>query len=688
MTRYRVGVDTGGTFTDLLAIGDDGSELVVKVPSTPSEPARSLLNALQTLAETHGVDLGAIDLVLHGTTVGINALLQRRYPPAGLITTEGFRDILEIARQTIPGERGAIYVWVKPPRIVPVSRVREVGGRLDARGNEIRPLDEAALRSHAREYRAMGIKHIAVSFINSYVNPVHERRAREVLLDEYPECSVVISTDTLPEFREYERTVATVMNTILTPVVAEYVRAIQRGLQEHGVRAPLLIMKSSGGVTTGERAAVSPVQTALSGPVAAVLGLAWVGAQAGREDVITFDMGGTSTDVALVEGSQPAVVQEAMIDVYPLRVPTLDVVSVGAGGGSIARTGPGGSVRVGPESAGAIPGPACYGAGGEEATITDANVFLGRLGTRLAGGTVKLDPERAAAVVRRFADQLGVSPERAAAGILEIANFNMADAIRQVSIARGRDPRRFALIAGGGAGPLHAARLAELLEIPEVIIPLTPGVGCAVGLLASDVQEDLAVTEIQREEAADLAALSAKFERLEREVHHRLVAQGFAAEEIELRRSADLRYRGQRTELTVAVPGGTIDEAAFREMVHRFHEAYKSSFDYNYEGEQTTELVTLRVTGVVRLPHSLPAAPSSSGALPEARPVAARQVYFDGDGWVTASIYERDGLVAGASFDGPAIVEQYDTTTLVPPRHHAVVHPSGSLIITRTGELV
>jgi N-methylhydantoinase A len=391
-------------------------------------------------------------------------------------------------------------------------------------------------------------------------------------------------------------------------------------------------------------------------------------------------MGGTSTDVSLVEASKPAVVQEAMIGIYPLRVPTIDVASVGAGGGSIAWVAPGGFARVGPQSAGADPGPACYGRGGEDATITDANLFLGRLGTGLAGGTITLDRDAAKAAVERFAERVNMDPIAAAAGILEIANANMADAIRQVSVARGRDPRRFALVAAGGAGPLHACRLAEILEIPEVIVPPTPGVGCAVGLLASDVQEDLALTQIQKEREADLGALAAKYDTLETDVRSRLTGEGFAGDAIEIRRSADLRYQGQRTELTVPVPSGAIDQNAFAEMVHNFHEAYKANYDYNYEGEQPTELVTLRVTGVVRLPHSFPAAPASGGAL---EAVEQRDVYFGDGGWQSTPIYDRPTLPLGAEIAGPAIVDQYDTTTVVLPGWRALVHESGSLLITR-----
>lgn len=678
----RIGIDTGGTFTDLLATADDGRQWIVKVPSTPKEPSASLVNGVMTLVQQHQVAPADIEVVLHGTTVGINALLQGRYPPVGLVVTTGFRYLLELAKQTVKGERGAVYTWVKPTPIVPLERIREVGGRLDSRGGEVRPLDVADVEAAAEGFRQQGIAHVAVCLINAYASPVHEIAVREIFARVYPECSVDISSEILPEFREYERALATIMNALLKPVVADYIRRVEAGLRERGIGAPLFIMKSSGGVTTAARAQLQPVQSALSGPAAAVLGLADVGLKAGRADLITFDMGGTSTDVGIVDGGVPAIRHEATIGEFPLRTTTIDVVSVGAGGGSIAWVAPGGFARVGPQSTGADPGPACYDKGGTEAAISDANVYLGRLGTRLAGGSFLIRPELATAAIERYAEKLGMSPLEAASGILEVANNNMADAIRQISVRRGRDPRRFTLVAAGGAGPLHATRLAAILSIPEVLVPPAPGVGCATGLLASDVQEDLVTTEIRQERDIDPATIASRYANTEERVVSQLQAQGFAPDAIRLERSADLRYKGQRTELSVPVPPGPIDQDTVDAMVHNFHQAYHAAFDYDYEGEQPTELVNLRVRGIVSLARQGSAAPQAAGSTATAVPREHRQAYFEGAGWVETAIYHREDLPVGSTFSGPAIVEQYDATTVMYPGQVARVDASGSLLIT------
>ncbi len=675
---FRIGIDSGGTFTDLLAIDEHGTTRVIKVPSTPASPDLGVRNALAAFLKETGGDAGKIEAVLHGTTVAVNAILQRKFRPMGMLVTEGFSHIVEMARQTVPGERGSIYVWVKPPRIVPLANVREVPERMDARGGVITPFDENACRAQACWFRERQIDTVAVCFINAYAEGAHERRAREILLEEYPGCHVAISSETLPEYREYERAVTTCMSALLMPLLGDYVKKIQGHMAELGIAAPLYMMKSGGGASRADLAVEQPVHTALSGPAAAVVGSAWLGRNCGRSELITFDMGGTSTDVALIENGKPAMVSEVEVDVYPIRTPAIDVVTVGAGGGSLAWLAPGERLRVGPRSAGADPGPACYGRGGTEPAITDANVFLGRLGTKLAGGAVTLDIELAKVALTTFGAKLGLSALETARGILEIGEMNMADAIRQASVQKGRDPRLFTLTAGGGAGPLHASSLAEMLRIPEVLIPPSPGIGCSLGALVSDVREDVVMTDIQREEDADADRLRRNFDRLEKQATEALERQGFGAKDRVLARSADLRYRGMRTELNVTLPPGTIDATLIAALFDAFHDVHQQSYGYAYRGKQKIEVVNLRVTGLGKLRELRPKAVHGTGA---AAPVGTREVYFAPDGFRPTPIYARATLTPGTAFAGPAIVEQYDTTTVIHPGQHARVDDQGNLIV-------
>ena len=684
---YRVGIDSGGTFTDLQAIGGDGRVEIVKVPSTPHSPDRGFRNALEALLDRLDGDGGRIDAVLHGTTVAVNAILQRDFPPIGLLVTKGFRHILELGRQTVPGERGSIYVWVKPPRIVHLSKVREVSERLSSKGEIMTPFDDDECREAARWYRDNGIDTVAICFINAYVDGAHERRAKAIFADEHPECFVSISSETLPEFREYERAVTTCMNALLMPILGQYVRLLQGHLDALGIGAPLYIMKSGGGASRADLAIENPVHTALSGPAASVVGATWIGRAADRAELVTFDMGGTSTDVSLVEGGVPAKVSETDIDVYPIRTPSIDVVSVGAGGGSIAWLAPGDRLRVGPRSAGAVPGPACYGRGGEEPTISDANLYLGRLPESLAGGAVTLDRARAEAALAGLATRVGLSVLELASGIIEIAELNMADAIRQVSVQKGKDPRLFDLIASGGAGPLHGASLAEILHLRRILIPPSPGMGCSHGALVSDVREDYVLTDIQREADADVGRIATLFGELEQKAVAVLERQGFAPENRRIDRAADLRYRGMRTELTVPVSFGTIDAETVTAMFAGLHRAHATAYGYSYEGVQQVELVNLRVAGIGAMP-GFPIAPAESGETDASAYVTnQRQVHFGPDGWIDTPVIDRARLAAGTAFDGAAIVEQYDSTVLILPGQRAEIDALGNIVIqTRARE--
>ena len=677
----RVGIDSGGTFTDVQAIGDDGSVVVLKVPSTPQNPDIGFRYAMDALLARTGGDAARIDHVIHGTTVAVNALLQHEFPRIGLLVTTGFRHILELARQTVPGERGSIYVWVKPPRLVSLANVREVTERVNARGEVIDSFDEAECREAARWFREQGIATVAICFINSYANGDHERRAAGIFKDEHPDCLVSLSCETLPEFREYERAVTTCMNSLLMPILGRYVEDLQEHLVELGVDAPLYIMKSGGGASRADVAVDQPVYTALSGPAASVVGSAWIGRNAGYEDLITFDMGGTSTDVSLVEDGVPSLVSETELDVYPLRTPSIDVVSVGAGGGSIAWLAPGGRLAVGPQSAGADPGPACYGRGGKEATITDANLYLGRLPDTLAGGAVSLDRGLAEKALDRLGKRIGLSAEALAYGIVQIGELNMADAIRQVSVRKGRDPRLLTLVASGGAGPVHACSLGEILRVPRVLIPPSPGIGCSLGALVSNVREDFVITDIQHEADPDFERIRAVYRELEEKAGEVLRRQGFEGSQCRVERSADLRYRGMRTELTVSVKSGEMDNSAIREIFNRLHAAHEDAYGYSYSGQQQVELVNIRVAGVGLMPDVPGVQPSGDATGSRSRFTRRDKVCFGRDNWIDTPFYDRDGLGAGSAITGPAVVLQYDSTTVIHPGQSAAVDGSGNLVV-------
>ena len=510
---WRIGIDTGGTFTDLVALNDvTGEEKVFKTSSTPDDPSRAFLTAIEGVLDEIGTSASDITMLLHGTTVATNAVLEAKYSRLGLIVTKGYRDMLEVARQNVPGEFGAISWWIKPPRIVPLELVREADGRLNFKGEELRPLDEKQIRLAAQEYRELEVKAIAVSFLHSYQNPYHEERAREIILEEYPECFVSISSDVIREYREYERTLTTCLNTGLMPLLSTYLDRLNDRAGEGGVDAPLYIMKSSGGVATVDELIKRPIAASLSGPAAGVIAAAAISKAAGIDDVLTLDMGGTSTDMALIEGGIPRLLNEGKIDIYDIKSPMIDMTTVGAGGGSIAWLAGSKALRVGPQSAGSNPGPVCYGNGGTEPTITDANLVLGRIPPYLLGGAIPLDKQAAYdAIQTKIAEPLGLSVEKAAAGILEIATQNIASGIRVVSVRRGRDPRNYALFPFGGAGGLLVSPVANALDMRSILVPTAPGATAAAGLLYSNVRVDHVITDVQREDALNTERLNDEF---------------------------------------------------------------------------------------------------------------------------------------------------------------------------------
>jgi N-methylhydantoinase A len=689
--RIRIGIDTGGTFTDVVAVDEvTGEVATTKTPSTPADPAEGFLAGIDKVLGQLGLGGEAITAVSHGTTVATNKLLEGKVENLGFITTEGYRHILEIARQSVPDGYGNSYFWVKPDRIVPVDRVRTVGGRLSVTGEEIRPFNEQDARDAARFFKEQGIKSIGVCFLHSYANPVHERAMREILLEEYPEASISLSSDVLREYREYERSVTTLVDAAVKPNIRKYVENIAHRLEqftssEGGTReVPFYVMKSNGGVLSAAEVVHQPITTVLSGPAAGALGAARVAAAAGVAKVLTCDGGGTSTAVTVVVDGEPALTTEGEVGAYPTKIPMIDVVTVGAGGGSIAWVTPEGTLKVGPQSAGADPGPICYGQGGTEPTITDAHVLLGRIPPHLLGGEIPLDVEAARCGITELAERLGLSLEEAAAGILEISAWNQANALRQISVKRGLDVRDFTLVTFGGSGSLLACRLVDVLGLQGVLVPPNPGNLSAYGLLTVDVRNDYVRTHVRRADRLDYAEAQGLFDELTAEADQALAREGCAKEERRYVRTADLRYAGQAFEVRVDVPEGPIDDALAETVAKTFHAAHRALYGYDFAGDnsQHVEWVNLRVTGVgpIRKPELQQIA---AGKGVDAAVTGTRRAYFDESGWVDAVLVDRAALGAGDVVEGPAVLEEFGSTIPVHPGFTARVDEYGYVRINR-----
>ncbi|MCC6779424.1 MAG: hydantoinase/oxoprolinase family protein [Hyphomicrobiales bacterium] len=678
----RIGIDTGGTFTDIVSVDSrSGAMQVTKVASTPTNPAIGLVRGVEAILAQAGARPDAVAGLAHGTTVATNALLQGEIRDLGLIVTAGFRHILEIARQSVPEGYGNSYFWVKPDRIVPLHLVREVGGRLDFRGTELRALDEGDVVAAARYFRAQGVQAIGICLIHSYANPAHERRVAEIIGTEYPDCTLSLSSVVLPEYREYERTVTTLVDAFVKPYMERYLRRVHDQLGSRLEDKPFLVMQSSGGVASTEQVVKKPITTALSGPAAGALGSAVIAEIAGFPDVVTLDAGGTSTDLCLIEGGKPHVTNGGAVGAFPVRIPMIDIETIGTGGGSIAWITREGHLKVGPRSAGAEPGPMCYPNGGAEPTITDANLVLGRIPPALIGGGIALDVARARAGLAALAARLpgGLSVEALAHGIIEIANWNQANAIRQITIQRGIDPRRFALLSFGGAGPAQSPAVMDLIGMRACIVPPNPGNLSAFGLLAVDWRTDHIVTKVMHQDAIDLAAVAAIYGGLEQDATATLERDGIEQDRIRLVREADIRYAGQSMEVRVPAPGGAVDGSFLAALIQAFHAAHLRTFGYNYAGQQKVELVNFCVSGfgVIERPR-IPRLAARSGAPPARKSV--RPVFFDG-GFRDTPVYDRAALPPGFQLSGPAVVEEFGSTTVVFPHQHLEVDPHGILIV-------
>ncbi len=679
---YRLGVDVGGTFTDVLLIDESsGSTQRAKTPSTPADQSVGVLEGIRKVCALAGIEPSEVAHFLHGTTVATNAILEGKGARVGLVTTAGFRQVLQVARSFVPGGLAGWITWPKPTPLAHLEDTVEVPERVDTRGKVLVPLDEDAAQAALGHLRAQGVEALTVAFVNSFANPDHERRVGELAARELPGVPVSLSSEILPEIREYERTITTVANSYVRPIVGRYLESLERELRAGGVAASLHVLRSDGGLASIDTAEVAPVNLLISGPAGGVAGAVWAAGQAGYANLITFDMGGTSTDVALVEGGKARTGRETTVGDLTVRASSVDVRTVGAGGGSIAHVPElTRALRVGPQSAGAEPGPAAYGKGGTEPTVTDANVVLGYLPPRLIGGEMTLDVGVATAAVAKVADAMGLPDARtAAAGIVDIVNENMFGALRLVSVQQGYDPRDFALVAFGGAGPLHANALGRLMGSWPVIVPPSPGVLCAYGDATTSLRNEAARTYIRRFSETSDADITRALDVLAAEARSALDAEGVAEADQRVTWQVDVRYQGQGFEVPIDVEPDLVGQPGMLEEVgRRFDAEHRRLFMFDLDSPH--EVVNLRAVVTAAAAHVPAPRLRSGGADPSAALTDTVTIWADGAEH-RAGIYDRGLLVAGNVVAGPAVVTEMDSTTLVLPGHAATVDEIGNLII-------
>jgi N-methylhydantoinase A len=680
---YRLGVDVGGTFTDLFLVDDSdgGAQYRVKTPSTPSDPSQGVLAGVGRICDAASIDVAELRNILHGTTVATNAVLESKGARVGLITTQGFKQILHLARSQTPGPLAGWIIMIKPDPPASLADTREAVERMGPRGETIVQVDEAQVEEVVRDLVESGVESLTVGLINSYVNPAHEEQIGAIVERLYPGFPVTLSAHVLPEFREYERTLTACMNSYVRPQVASYVSHLQSELQSIGATAEVNILRSDAGLMTTAEAARNPIYGILSGPSGGVAGALYVARRAGYDNILTFDMGGTSTDVALCQNGEPTIGRETSISHFRIKVPSVNVHTVGAGGGSIAHVPElTKALRVGPQSAGADPGPAAYGRGGEEPTVTDANVVLGHLPPRLLGGEMELDTDAARASVQKIADAVGLgSVEEAAEGILAIVNENMAGALRLVSVQRGHDPREFALVAYGGAGPLHANAVAEIMGSFPVLVPPAPGLLCAIGDLVADFRDEFAQTYIRVLPEADAGEVAAILEELGARANAFLEGEGIEPERRNLAYSADMRYHRQGYEIPVPLDPAQVRADGLADLEERFNALHEQLYGFRMHGTEA-EIVNLRAVGSGAVPK--PELPSGTLGSADASGAVSEEhaITFRGE-TVPTKIYDRALLQPGMRFDGPAIVTEFDSTTVVLPGYTAEIDVHFNILI-------
>ncbi|WP_172327144.1 hydantoinase/oxoprolinase family protein [Mangrovicoccus sp. HB161399] len=685
MGKWRVGVDSGGTFTDVCMFDEtEGRVKIWKVSSTPDDPSRGIAQGVEEGMRVHG---GATDAPLkeigyfgHGTTVATNALIQHRGAKVGLITTDGFRDLLEIGRQ----KRPSLYdIFAdKPLTLVPRHLRFGVPERLLHTGEVELPLDETAVREAAEAMKAEGVEAVAICFLYAFINPGHEKRAKEIVAEILPEAFLCTSHEIAPEFREFERLSTATVNAYLGPLMHRYIHRLSLRLDELGLKSAPHLTQSNGGVASFEAAADAPVRTVLSGPSTGVVAAEALGTQAGFPDIITFDMGGTSSDVALMTGGATSQANEAVVHGYPIKAPMLDIHTVGAGGGSIARIDTGGFLKVGPQSAGADPGPVCYGKGNAEPTVTDANIALQVLNpTHILGGRMEVHRDLAMDAIGKMADGLGMGVMETAQGIISVVTANMARAIRVISVQRGYDPRDYVLMAFGGAGPLHAVRLAQELDMTRVLVPRTPGTLCAMGLLLTDLRASFPVTRLTPLVADSIPAIQTALDEVVAKAAGWFEAEGISETARRVLLTIDVRYEGQNYELSVPVGPGAFDAESLAQLIAGFEAEHERLYGFTAEGEKINA-VTFRAEALGLVEKAQLPERQLGDADAAAAVIGAREIWFPETGAFTESpIYDREKLLPGMEFAGPAVVEQMDTTTLVPPGVAARVDAFENLIL-------
>ena len=687
MARYRVTVDTGGTFSDFVYLNEETGEVTIsKVPSTPDDPSRAILHGIEMLL-AKGVRADEIGYFCHGTTVGTNALLEGKGVPTGLLVTEGFRAIYPVGEQARP-YGAAIFdvMYDKPSLLVPPSATGEVRERVDFRGDVLRDLDEAALRQTLSRLRHQKIESIAVCLLFSFLHPQHEHRVAEIIREQLPGCSISLSSEILPQIREYYRLSTTVINAYLQPILASYIAQLDRRLTGAGMSTKQkYIMQSNGGMSTFEGAARRAVATVLSGPAGGVTAGAYACRMTGFQNIITFDMGGTSCDVALIKDGEPFLSSRGKIEGRDLAVPMMDINTVSAGGGTVAKVDKFGALEVGPESAGAVPGPACYSRGGTMPTITDCNLVLGYLSAgNFLGGQMQLDNGAARSAINDVVSKpLNMDMEDAAEGIIRIIDVKMAEAIKAISTMRGHDLRDFMLLAFGGAGPVHACRIARDLGMAGVIVPLYPGVYSAIGLVMSDVKHDYIQSRLTP--LAEIAPkdLSGMFDQLAARALEDLRADGFAADTISIQHSIDMRYAGQGYEIAIACEPEKMSVEGLRALRKSFDEVHRGMFGH-MAPDEPVEIVSYRVRGIGMVPPvQMPRFKKAGTPLKDARR-ETRKVRFDGK-TVDCPIYQREKLDVGLTFSGPAVLDQFDCTTVICPGQTVRVDEWKNLIVTQVG---
>ncbi|RRN66028.1 hydantoinase/oxoprolinase family protein [Caulobacter sp. 602-1] len=678
---YRLGVDVGGTFTDLLLLEErTGAFWRHKTPSTPADSSIGILNGVTAICEAAGVAPADIEVFLHGTTVATNAVLEGKGARVGLIVTRGYRQIMQIARSFVPGGLAGWVVWNKPSPLAALVDTFEIGGRMDARGAELEPIDDAEIRSALERLKAQGVEAITVSLMNAYLNGAHERRVGELAAEIMGDVPTSLSHEVLPEMQEYERTLTTVANASVRPIVGRYVRNLRTKLRDAGVAGKLSLLRSDGGLMSSEKSEHHPVSLLMSGPAGGVTGALWVGKKAGIHNILTLDVGGTSTDVALIENLDARRVRTTEVGHLSVRASALDVKTVGAGGGSIAYVPElTKALRVGPQSAGAVPGPVAYGKGGTLPTVTDANVVLGYLPEALLGGTFKLDREGSIRAVQTIADALGIGLYEAARGIIDIVNENMFGALRMISVQQGYDPRDFALMGFGGAGPLHVNAVARLMGSWPAISPVSPGVLCALGDATTRMRTETARSFSRRFDQTTSEEVIALLEEMARQTRDELMADGLPEAEITSLFEIDVRYEGQAFEVPLAIDPETLRRDGLAGVTSRFDEEHQRLFTFKMDTPH--ELVNLRAVALgtaLDLPAAEP--PQGTGD-PIAAKIRDHELWIDGR-MHPAVIYERAKLCKGDVIPGPAIVTEMDSTTLIELGCVGTVDAIGNILIT------